>query len=182
MLPVHTDSSRSLPEVSPQPVGSRMGRRAVTRRESLCTRLMKVVAVACALFNPASAAGALNWHCPTPEGSYLLSCAPPVGRSYSSPDPNLSGIQFCRYNFVCDKLDGETRNTVKVLSRPDVGCGASWENCNGHLIARGDRIQRCKDRESIQAELEKVGLDAEEGKKVPKNKSPLGVFAYRDEV
>jgi len=128
---------------------------------SPCSNFMKVVKVVllvCLLF---PVAAAINWNCPTPQGSYLDSCDRPVGYPYQSTDPYLIDVKFCKYTVSCKKVnkpDDDKRTSQKVLPREDLACAKNWENCNGFLIGREDDVRLCKNSAKIDAELREHGF------------------------
>lgn len=129
-----------------------------SRSISFCSNFMKVVLLVCLFFQVPAA---LNWNCPTPQGSYLDSCDRPVGYPYQSTDPYLVDVKFCRYTVSCKKVnkpDNDKRTSEKVLSREDFACAENWENCNGFLIGRKGDARLCKDSARIKAELKEHGL------------------------
>lgn len=147
---------------SRQPNDSRKSNRTIVQLSigstSLTVRLIRAIFLACILF---TVAGALNWDCPTPRGSYLDSCDYPSGSPYASTDTNLKDVKFCRYTISCKKVnkpDNDKRVSQKILPREDLACGSNWENCDGHLIARSGDSRRCTNNASIREELQNHSL------------------------
>lgn len=126
-------------------------------RHSSYMKITKVVLL-CLLFQVTAA---LNWNCPTPQGSYLDSCDRPVGYPYQSTDPHLVDVKFCKYTVSCKKVNKpahDKRTSQKVLPREDLACAKNWENCNGFLIGREGDARLCNDSATIKAELREHGL------------------------
>lgn len=128
---------------------------------SLSAKFLRTILLVCTLF--ALCVSGQNWACPTPQGSYLKSCVEPKGFAYRSTDPVLKDLELCSYWMKCKRVnrnDHDQREGRKILAREDTSCGATWENCDGYLVARPDGIQRCNstNQKEIEEELHRLGL------------------------